>query len=62
MTKPPAPSGGEADMDLTRPVHTRISPRAEKLLQKRAQDAGLKPATWVRIQLYKVLGLIKKGA
>lgn len=59
----PEPSGADpakAGLDLTRPIHARISPAAEVLLHEKARAAGLPPATWVRLELYKALGLIKE--
>ena len=48
-----------SDGDLSVPFHTRISPAAEQILRQRARASGLRPATWARIELYKILGLIK---
>ena len=47
------------DLDLTQGIHSRISLQAETMIKDRAQKSGLKPSTWVRVTLYKALGLIK---
>jgi hypothetical protein len=54
-----AEDGGDAS-DLSVGVHTRISPAAEDLIRERARQAGIKPATWVRIKIYEALGLLKR--
>lgn len=46
--------------DLTVGIQTRVSPRADEMIKDRAQRDGIKPATWVRITLYKALGIMKQ--
>jgi hypothetical protein len=50
------PTGG---LNLATAIHVRISAEAEDLIKKLAQKTGLKPSTWARVALYKVLGIIK---
>lgn len=44
-------------LDLTVVVQTRISSKAAAILGERADAAGVKNATWIRMELYKALGL-----
>ncbi len=61
VAPPPPPSlvAGESDLDLTEAIHARISPAAKAMLRKRAREASLLPATWVRREIYRALGLLK---
>ena len=45
--------------DLTVGLQTRISSQAERLLHERARRSGVRPATWVRITIYRALGLLE---
>jgi hypothetical protein len=40
-------------------VQTRVSTKAHALIRKRAEAAGLKKSAWVRVTLYRALGLSK---
>lgn len=44
--------------DLTKIIVTRISAKAKTLIKERAKREGIPPATWTRIKLYSILGLI----
>jgi hypothetical protein len=56
------PADGEApDPDLTVLCQTRVSQQAHDMIAVRARHACLKPATWVRLELYKALGLLREG-
>jgi hypothetical protein len=46
------------DMNLTVGVHTRVSEEAWALILRAAKGKGLLPATWIRVTLYKELGII----
>jgi hypothetical protein len=46
------------DLDLTKGIHARVSEEAWGRLCQAANKKGLKPATWIRVTLYKELGLI----
>lgn len=50
-------AGREFDLEESIPV--RISKVAKKLIKQRASRAGIRPSTWVRVEIYKVLGLSK---
>lgn len=54
-----APSASDDLTDLTVGLHTRVSPGADEMIKKRARLSGVKPATWVRLQIYKALGILK---
>lgn len=47
-------------LDLSELLPTRISSKAKKLIEDRAQKAGIKPATWARRTLYRELGLLEE--
>ena len=44
---------------LTRPVQCLISESAGELLRKKAGESGLKEATYVRLIIYRELGIIQ---
>lgn len=45
---------------LTELAATRVSGEAKKLITKRAGDAAISEAAWMRRVLYRALGLLKK--
>lgn len=58
LRTPDTDASGDADLSVG--LHTRISPQADDMIKERARRAGLKAATWVRLQIYEALGLLKK--
>lgn len=54
------PAGKGSALDLSKVIHTRVSTAAEQLVQDKAKAAGLSPATWVRVTIYRALGLVPK--
>lgn len=55
---PPAIGAVSTALNLSKPVHTRISPQADTLLRAEAARRYVKPATLARDLIYKGLGLI----
>jgi hypothetical protein len=47
----------EVTNDLTCVLHVRVSGEVLDLVQHRAAKAGVRPTTWVRTELRKILGL-----
>ncbi len=53
-----APSPSELDLTVT--VQSRVSPRAKAMVRDSARRGGVSPSTWIRVTIYKALGLIKE--
>ncbi len=58
MPKQKTPEGPEeGDASLVHSLHLRISGRTRRLLRERATKAGIKGATWARLELDRALGI-----
>lgn len=57
MAEPPS-EPDHLDLDLTKTVNTRVSVKAKAMMQLVASKAGVTPGTWMRITIYRALGLI----
>ena len=55
----PEADDSDDDLKLTCGIHARISEDALAILKRMAKNKGLKPSTWIRVELYKALGIIK---
>jgi predicted DNA binding CopG/RHH family protein len=49
----------EADLDCDATIHVRVSSGLKEMVRGRATTAGLKPSTWVRVELLKIFKLNK---
>jgi predicted DNA binding CopG/RHH family protein len=49
----------EPDLDCDATIHVRVSSGLKEMVRGRAAKAGLKPSTWVRVELLKIFKLDK---
>jgi hypothetical protein len=56
-----APSDpSDVGLNLIENLQTRVSPEAKALVERRAKAAGQTPSAWLRVTIYKILGLNKE--
>lgn len=57
-TRQTGQDGEDTELGLTVKLQLRVSPEADRMIRTRAKRAGVKKGTWMRVEIYKVLGLI----
>lgn len=48
----------DTELGLTVKLQLRVSEEADRRIRRAAKRSGVKKGTWMRVELYKILGLI----